>query len=649
MIRRVLGLSRLWAWSRRRSHRWRLVSLGSAAAVGALVIVLGWGYVLGAQRVDERQAARQPMVVEASGQRPAGELRMVLRGMVWDGVQTPVVWLDGDESSPVPPGLDRLPEPGTVVVSPAMRDAGFADGTLGLRLGDAGSGDGGAMGQQGLATRSEWLAYARPAAGRSLGDGGAIFAVRGFGAKAEDGSWPLLIETTEPGPTRRVALLVGGLLALVPALVLLTVAGGAMSGLLQDRFAALERQGLRTGDLALLAVLESAWITVPCAAVGATLGWWMLRTTGDVPLSGLRLVPGDLRVPSWSVAVAVILVAGIGAVGAVTSAVGRGRPSVASGRGPVGLARVCLVGLAMALVLMVISRQAGAPPVLLFALALAAVTIPFAVPALVERSWTGADPGSAPHVWLAVRRVVSNPVGLSRPAGVIAALLLGLLSFSGLQGQLMRTEAATAPPEVPTTIGWRDPEAGDVQLLRRAAAPDVTLRVHPVSDGTREVEVSGPRPARKAVVEAAYAHLPAANVFDPTVTLDRRHDARWYLGWGVMAGTVLCGAALIAFGNRALALAREGVGLSQAGLSAEDVRLVARYTVSYPGAVAIVIGTLSGSIFLWAAGYLDLAASTLGLVVGEVVLVSILMGGAIWAVDRVDPTREPLEGQHGDR
>lgn len=635
MMGRSLSLARRWAWSRCPAHRWRLLTLSLSAFLGTAALVLGLGLVGSAQRIDQRQEARRPMVTEAVGSRQPGELRMVLRGLVWEGVQTPVVWLDGDERSPVPPGLARLPEAGSVVVSPAVSAAGFTDETMGLRVDDAGAGTSGTIGEGGLAAESEWLIYARPASGRDLGAGGSIFSVRGFGA-APSPAWPLAIETTEPGPPQRVAALVAGALVALPVLILLSVSGSALSGLLVARFDSLARQGITRGSLLLIAAAESALITLPCALLGGTVAWVFLRSARAMPWSGHQVLQGDLSVPLSVTLACVLVVVLAGAVGA-TAAVGRS-PRAATGQTALVLSDLATGGLAVAALVMLASRQLQSHEGLLGGLVLAAGTIALAVPSVVRRVGTRERLVTTPHAWLAARRVAHDPIGLTRPAGVLASLMLAVLAFTGIQGQLARpvTDGAEAAPRAAAvSIGWRDPVPTDADFLREVAQDaGATLQVDPESDGTRYVEVRGDADAVRAVVEAAQSSLPAANVFDPAAPLDRRHDASWYLPWGLLAGLVLGGAAITAFGSRALALLREDDDLVRAGLSPADVRRVQGTVLTCTAAAALVLGGGVGVLFLWCADAVELTMTSLGAVVTETVLVTSMTGAAIWVIRR---------------
>lgn len=636
MIGRSFALARRWAWSPAQTHRWRRTTLSLSALVAAASLVLGWSYLAGAGRIDQHQEDRRPMVVEATGSRPAGELRLVLRGLVWHGVQTPVVWLDGDGDSPVPPGLSRLPRPGSVIVSPAVRSAGFGNQTMGLPLDDVGTGTAGTIGDQGLATRSEWLIYARPSPGRSLGSGGSIYTVRGF-ADQDGTSWPLAFETSEPGPSRKTAWLVVGLLVLLPVLTLLVTAGGAMSGLLESRFDALERQGLRHVDIARVAVIESACISALPALSGSVLAWVVTRSTNEIPLSGLVLLPGDLTVSPFVIIPTTLAVVAVGALGSLGSTWRGARQEFGISRGRwLVVSRVSVVGLLCAVAALLASRMLHSPTVLLGALALAAVCMSAAVPSLVHRISPPHERESSPHTWLAVRRVAHNPKGLARPAGVLATLILCLLSFTGLQGQLASIplpESTSA--EFPVTVGWRQPLPEDLDLVRRAADHEgLSLTVLPGTPGVQDVKVQGAKPEVDAMVQSIASSLPALNVTDPTAILTERHDAFWYLPWGILATSLFVAASLLAFGNRALAQLREDDDLARAGLDTTDIIRVKRVLLAYPAAVAIALGSGVGLLFLWCAESVQLTVTSLGLVSVEVVTVSAMTAAMIRLLER---------------
>lgn len=251
VVRLGAGLALRWD----RQHAWRAVVVSVAVFLSSFCLLVTLACVKAASEAGDRTTARTPMVIDTSD-RVADGLTMVERGPIWHGYQVPVVWLEpGESSTLVPPGLRKIPDPGTVAISPGLEAAGFRKDSLGLTVGDAGSGERGTIGLEGLGSASEFLVYARPAVGRQLGSDGVRYTIKSFGippgfSRSADPSreaFPWRLETDPPAPSPLREGLTVGLLIALPCFMLLWAAGGALSGTRDARLRALERLGIGRG------------------------------------------------------------------------------------------------------------------------------------------------------------------------------------------------------------------------------------------------------------------------------------------------------------------------------------------------------------------------------------------------------------------
>ncbi|MEU6934413.1 ABC transporter permease [Streptomyces sp. NPDC046374] len=263
LARRLLAIGRV-AGRRAEAGGVRFVAL----LLATLVLALGLGSLVAVHAVyagkEERRTARTPVVL----------------GEVGDGAADATAWLVGSDSldgerrfsvvyvaphkgdAPLPPGLDRWPEPGQAVLSPALREAGAGE-DIDHRYGRLA----GTIGEQGLDEPSEWLAYVRPRGGMSAERPNAV--VTGFGPEAgrvavalEPGSGRL-----DDKPEGMFQAAVAGMLVL-PAGALLVVAARTGAHARDRRTALIAALGGRRRDRALIAMGEAG----PPAALGAVIG-----------------------------------------------------------------------------------------------------------------------------------------------------------------------------------------------------------------------------------------------------------------------------------------------------------------------------------------------------------------------------------------
>lgn len=674
-VRLIARLAGRVAWSADRSQRRRQVSLALATLVSVTAMMLGAGVVAASQNSSERVLARTPSVDLVSTTPP---IHAVVRGGFLDGRQFPVLWIEPQvDDAPLPPGLARLPEPGTYVISPALAAAGVTE-ALGWPTSSAGSGPDGSIGIDGLASPSEWYAYARPAEGRTLGAGGALLPVARFGVPDETAP-QAAVETDPIIPPVPAALFASVWLLVIPGLLIMVPAASAGSGLRAHRARVLFLLGSRPAELVALGALEVAALVLPVAVVGVVACSVLAPHVGFVPVAGIEVNRGDLSVPAWQQLVVVLACVGVAAtVGAVLER--PGDPPV-RGRARRRVRWSSAVPLGLAVAGIVLSRLFTRPAnvaILLVTLVATTLALPLALPWLVRRAGAPLSRLDGVGPWLAGRRLATDARGLARPAATVALLVFVLGAGSGLYLQM----TATSPPGGAAVyeVGWRAPLVGDVATVRDAL-PSASVG-YQADDGTvtfesctelarafpgnecdepvalvalaREVlharvgigpvaEATGDDVVASSVVvlapagtvdlddvQAAAGSLPAANVAPSgDISMPPPYIARWFAAALVAAALLLSAAATIAFGNRVLAVADEDRVLLALGAGPTTVRSVQRWSLAAPVAIAIPAAGSAAIVFTWAASTADLAVTATGVIALECVAVTVMSAAVL--------------------
>jgi hypothetical protein len=208
---------------------------------------------------------------------------------------------------PVPPGLDRLPGPGEVAVSSALRDllAATPADTLADRLPGRVTA---VIAPAGLATPDELVAVI----------GRAPDQLRELGAEQVSG-----IETSSsPGAlanaTMRVLVTIGAVGLLVPVLTFIAMVTRVAAGRREQRFAALRLVGATRAQVAAIAVAETSIASLAGVVLG-WLGYLAARTVvaATVTFDGGRFMPDDVRAPTGQLIAVLMAVPVLAATAAV--------------------------------------------------------------------------------------------------------------------------------------------------------------------------------------------------------------------------------------------------------------------------------------------------------------------------------------------
>lgn len=487
------------AFSRDRRALWRQVSLIVGSAIAVVTVLLTVAVPLASSEGYQHGAARSPLYTASTpdggvGSSPDGaKVEIVSRGTLAAGQQVATVWIRpaaGHESDPdvVPPGLTELPAPGEAVLSPGLIASGVTAEDLGWASSDAGSGANGSIGLDGLMTASEPLIYVRPAEGRSLGEGGAVYYATGFGPEQSEG-YPAFAMDPELLTARTMLLGSIGVL-LLPGLVVLISSARARSGVRDQRLGLMIAFGVREGVARRILAIEAGSLALVGAAIGA--GIYALAALGrEVPIPGtsLRLLPGALSVP-WFASVMAVL--GVAVVAAAVSASGRviTRYGTSSPRRPrafwAGLLGVCLVGIVASGTslnpLSLFTPNPEQASLWLFALAtlVALVATPLAVPVLCY--WVAGlfRESSRPALWAASHRIRHNAVHLARIPAILALLVVISSTATAIWGASVLTQQeGRESAQTTVNLSWRDPQPSDIEqiqaVLDRADLPIVAL------------------------------------------------------------------------------------------------------------------------------------------------------------------------------
>lgn len=210
----------------------------------------------------------------------------------------------GAPGAPVPPGLDKLPAPGELIVSPAVADWLKSPEGASLRARLAGTVVG-VIGKPGLGDASDLKVWAGASIGQLKGDSD-VRVVSGFG-----------------GPSRgftATATLIAILLPvsvalLLPLLVFVTTASRMGAAQRERRLAALRLIGLDARQIRRVAAAESLLGAITGVVLGVVLFVLLRPKLSSLDLFGLRVFGEDF-VPPWPLAVLVVLLVPVLAVGA---------------------------------------------------------------------------------------------------------------------------------------------------------------------------------------------------------------------------------------------------------------------------------------------------------------------------------------------
>ncbi|WP_423834551.1 ABC transporter permease [Streptomyces manipurensis] len=511
------------AGRRAEAGRVRFVALLAAAAMLALAVASVIAAHVTYEGQSARGAARTPVFQEDVPGSAAHATWSVAGDSVPGSGPYQVVFLTRlTADAPLPPGLESWPRPGEAVLSPALRDHPAAK-DITTRYGKTV----GTIGAEGLQSPDELYAYVVP---HVPAQGENVRPITGYGPSVG----PTFYTTGQQDYAKPewTFLVVIGMLLVLPAAVLLTVAARTGSHSRDRRTALVEVLGATPRSRALIVVGEALRPVVAgtllalCAVAAASAVDVRLPWTGHV------LVAADLLGRWWAFLPAVLAAgATVLAVVVLTDRVGRKRTTGNRIRGSRRSPRVWAMACPILLLIAVRGPDLFTPGTTAYVMtnwvgaAGTLVTLPAAIAvvtgALGARLAKLGRRHGRPGLVIAGRRAAAHPGPLARmTAGVVVAigLLLQAVAWQGQLGEstvlaqatvkrigstalVVQPRAATAdqvaafsrqlPGDVAVLSLTIDPEAGRLtvkgqcaalQTLRLTCSPEPALLTGPPAD-----------------------------------------------------------------------------------------------------------------------------------------------------------------------
>ena len=233
---------------------------------------------------------------------------MLERDDSWNGEQYLVFWVQpaGIDRAILPPGIERLPEPGEVALSPALAELRNGNPELMRRFPRWFE-----VSQTGVVSAGELFAYARAGNEPGIRNSRSVLRVTSFGGSSSSGEWQLVLD---PPPKVAPIWLAVGALGLFPAAILVGSAAGGASSVRERRLRLLARLGAPVSHLRTISALEAAILSAPGAFAGL-LGWLITaRLTTEIPIVNRPVFASDMSLNAAvlvAVPVAMIVVAAL--------------------------------------------------------------------------------------------------------------------------------------------------------------------------------------------------------------------------------------------------------------------------------------------------------------------------------------------------
>lgn len=495
IARAVAGLS---VTSSAPEHRLRRAVVPVSAAVFVLLVLVGSSIVAMAQRETER--VEQRVALLAPEPSPT-DLNLALGDDRWDDALFPVYWIEpaGDEPPVLPPGVERLPEPGGAVVSPALDRLASRHPTLAERYPDRS-----VLEPEGVQSGDELFAYIRVPEGRSLtgnlasnlSEDARAVRVRAFGPPSgEDVPYWLSSFSLTPSATVMAKGVIGFLV--VPGLAVLAAGLATASGARSRRPDA-PQSGVAARRTLDWPSLRQTLILASSGLAGGTILWGTVSPHVErVPVVGHYVLRGDLALPWWLLSavlfasfVATVFVAI--AVAVATVFLQRKAPRWRIAFGPASIVPLYAVPLGVTLLAFALGWPVplGAM-VTLYGIMSAVIGVLIALPVAVRAVGADLSRLSSPSASLAGRELERDPVRTASPFLGGAALVIVALSASAYLAQYGHDEAfySSSAEAQAVSVEWLDPRPEDLNRLAHAVGGGL---VAPVGEG-------GPTPHEHAV------------------------------------------------------------------------------------------------------------------------------------------------------
>ncbi len=460
-------LAVLLGLSRRPEHRWRRIAVVVASTFATVLILFGASFLIAVERQENRLEARTAYLAVTNS---SSDLLLVARGSVWYGENfVPVMWIaPASDADPVlQPGTERLPEPGSAVVSPALGDAIRGDPDLAARFPSFTE-----LGSDGLMDRNELIAWVRPEA--QIDPASVTYRIAGFGSSA-DGD-PFSNFAVETLPNRREAVV--GVLGFIvlPAMLLLFLGLSAASSLRAERIATLHLLGAGRWWTTRLIVAESFALGAPPVIVVIAIwsgadGW-----ISTIPILNKRLVEDDMNLDwPWLVGGAILLTGSVAGIVLAQSALSLMRKQIEVRKARrFSIATVGPVVLVLPIAVTIVAGINGNLDAFFLGLLATVVLLPIVLPGAVQPVAAAIAETRPVSALLAGLRLMASATRIGRPFTVLASVaIIVSVSYGYLQevngAASYLTEQGDGPSSI--SVSFRADSPGTVESLATNLAP----------------------------------------------------------------------------------------------------------------------------------------------------------------------------------
>lgn len=303
---RLLALGVRLSWGAGRAGRVRVGLMALGSAVAAFVVLTSVALTGMADRQQQREVSIAPRQDNT-----ATSLRGAVIADGWNGreLRRVVLAVTGPEA-PIPPGLDRVPQPGEVALSPALDRLARSEPLMAQRFPQQRVA---IVDDDGLVEPGQLLAYVGVRENQLTPEAAGI---AGFGD-------PMAAGNLDPRAARTVGLLI--VLTLVAPVVVFMVTCARLSATARSqRLAALRLMGLSPGRTHTVNAAETGIVSVAGGIVGLLLWQLWRRLASSVTVGSFGWYSTDLRLGPAPI---ILTLAGLVAV-AVAVGVAGGRAAV---------------------------------------------------------------------------------------------------------------------------------------------------------------------------------------------------------------------------------------------------------------------------------------------------------------------------------
>ena len=378
-----------------------------------------------------------------------------------------VFWIEptSAERSVLPFGVQRMPAPGTAVVSPALAGAIALDDHLqsAFTIDHI-------IGRDGIQSRDDLLAWVRPGIARTIaGDGSSR--ISEFSA-----SHPIGVNGFDVTAISRASTLdvVSGAVGLVgiPLMILLVITLNTGATARNRRLQIIAALGASQGYQLRLTLLGNLVIAFSPVLVGA-LTWQLTASRLDsIPLVGYDTFPDQLVLPLGTLVGALASVLMILIVATIISLSDRPRrstsPRPVAVTETLAVVRFAPLGFTIvALITYTLNRTALSGNILLVALILSTITAPVLAPSILRPMGYALRRLPSLMIRLASGALILQPVRRARPFLALSTMIV--LGFIGTSYFAYVTINATQANSTPAAIlTWSNPAADDLAFLETA-------------------------------------------------------------------------------------------------------------------------------------------------------------------------------------